>query len=50
MAGSVIHSFVLTDVATGWTECIALAARDQALIVDALDRLAGAASFSFVWL
>ena len=39
MAGSVIHSFVLTDVATGWTECIALAARDQALIVDALDRL-----------
>ena len=39
MAGSVVHSFVLTDVATGWTECIALVARDQAMIVDALDRL-----------
>jgi len=39
MAGSIVHSFVLTDVATGWTECIALVARDQAMIVDALSRL-----------
>jgi len=39
MAGSMAHSFVLTDVATGWTECMALVARDQAMIVDALSRL-----------
>ena len=26
MAGRLVHSFVLTDVATGWTECLALAA------------------------
>ena len=39
MAGSMVHSFVLTDVATGWTECIALLARDQTMIVDALTRL-----------
>ena len=39
MAGSLVHSFVLTDVATGWTECIALLARDQNMIVDALSRL-----------
>ena len=39
MAGSMVHSFVLTDVATGWTEYIALLARDQNMIVDALSRL-----------
>src|SRR5450432_472006 len=39
MAGSFVHSFVLTDVATGWTECVALLARDQTMIVDALSRL-----------
>jgi hypothetical protein len=39
MAGSMVHTFVLTDVATGWTECLALAARDQHLIVEALERV-----------
>jgi hypothetical protein len=39
MAGSIVHTFVLTDVATGWTECIALAARDQHLIVEAIERV-----------
>jgi hypothetical protein len=39
MAGSIVHSFVLTDVATGWTECIALPARDQHLIVEAIERV-----------
>ena len=39
MAGSMVHTFVLTDVATGWTECLALAARDQHLIVEAIERV-----------
>ena len=39
MAGSMVHTFVLTDVATGWTECLALAARDQHLIVEALEQV-----------
>jgi hypothetical protein len=39
MEGSFLHSFVLTDIATGWTECIVLAARDQNLITEALDRV-----------
>ena len=39
MEGSFLHSFVLTDIATGWTECIVLAARDQNLIIEALDRV-----------
>jgi hypothetical protein len=39
MAGSVVHTLVLTDVATGWTECLPLIARDQALIVEAIERI-----------
>ncbi len=47
MEGSIVHSFVLTDVATGWTECIALLARDQTMIVDALSRLRDRLPFPF---
>jgi hypothetical protein len=37
--GTFVHSLVLTDVASGWTECIALPVREQALMVEALDGL-----------
>ena len=37
--GSFVHTLVLTDVASGWTECIALPVREQALIVEAIDGL-----------
>jgi hypothetical protein len=33
--GSFVHTLVLTDVASGWTECVALPVREQALIVEA---------------
>jgi hypothetical protein len=39
MTGSFVHTLVLTDIATGWTECIALAAREQHLVTEALDRV-----------
>jgi hypothetical protein len=39
MAGSFASTLVLTDIASGWTECIALLVREGSLIVDALDRL-----------
>lgn len=35
-AGSFVHTLVLTDVASGWTECIALPVREQTLIVEAM--------------
>jgi len=35
-SGSFVHTLVLTDVASGWTECIALPVREQALIVEAI--------------
>ncbi len=34
--GNFVHTLVLTDVASGWTECIALPVREQALIVEAI--------------
>ena len=39
MAGSFASTLVLTDIASGWIECIALLVRDSSLIVDALERL-----------
>jgi hypothetical protein len=39
MAGSFVHTLTLTDIASGWTECIALAVREASLVVNALDRL-----------
>jgi hypothetical protein len=38
-AGSFVHSLVLTDIATTWTECVPLVVRQGALIVDALEHL-----------
>lgn len=36
MSGSMIHSFVATDVCSGWVEIIPLLAREQSLVVEAL--------------
>ena len=36
LAGSPVHTLVLTDVASGWTECLALPVRAQSLVVDAV--------------
>jgi len=36
MAGTFVSTFVLTDIATGWTECIAMPAREQHLVTEAL--------------
>jgi hypothetical protein len=36
--GSFLHTLVLTDVATGWTECLALPYRSQHVVVQALER------------
>ena len=38
--GDFVHSLVLTDIASGWTECVAMPVRDQSLIVEALQRVA----------
>jgi hypothetical protein len=37
--GSFVNTLVLTDVATGWTECVPLVVRESALVVEALEQL-----------
>jgi hypothetical protein len=39
MAGTFAWTLVLTDVATGWTECVAVPLRDGTLVIEALTRL-----------
>ena len=40
-AGSFLHTLVLVDVATGWTECVALLRRSEADVIGALNSLRG---------
>lgn len=42
MAGSFVHSFVLTDIASGWTDGLPLLVREQGLVTEALDRFRAA--------
>lgn len=37
--GYYVHSLVMTDIATAWTECMALLTRNQTLIVEAYERV-----------
>lgn len=45
MAGSFVWSLVLTDIASGWTDCAALLVREGRLVVEALDQLRKALPF-----
>ena len=36
VSGSYLHTLVLTDVVTGWTECLALLFRDQQMVLQAV--------------
>jgi hypothetical protein len=36
--GNFVHTLTLTDIATGWTECVSMPVRDQSLIVEALKK------------
>jgi hypothetical protein len=38
VAGSFVQTVVLTDVATGWTECVPILVRESALVLEALER------------
>ena len=46
VAGSFIQTLTMVDVATGWTECLPLGARDGSLVVEAIKR----AQSLFPWL
>jgi len=38
--GNFVHSLVLTDIASGWTECIAMPVRNQLLVVEGMAKAA----------
>jgi hypothetical protein len=37
-SGSFVHTMVLTDIATGWTECVPVRTRDSGLVIAAIQR------------
>ena len=39
MVGSSVHSLVLTDIASGWTEAIAMVVREQTLITESISEV-----------
>lgn len=39
--GNCVHTLVLVDVATGWTECVPLLIREQGLVVEAVEMARG---------
>lgn len=43
--GNFVHSLVLTDIASGWTECVAMPVRNQSLVVAGFARVAAQLSF-----
>jgi hypothetical protein len=48
--GSFVHTLVLTDIASGWTECVALPVREQTLVVEAIIGLRGKLPFPLLGL
>ena len=46
--GSFVHSLMLTDIASGWTECLALPARDQSLVVAGLAEICNNLPFTML--
>ena len=39
--GDYVHTLVLTDIATGWTECVSMRQRNTLLVVEALEKAVG---------
>ena len=38
--GDFVHTLTLTDIASGWTECVSMRMRNQMLVIEALDKAA----------
>lgn len=43
--GDFVHSFVMTDIATGWTECLPMPSRSSAFVLEHVERVRGALPF-----
>jgi hypothetical protein len=38
--GEFVHTLTLTDIASGWTECVSMRRRNQMLVIEAFDQVA----------
>jgi hypothetical protein len=43
--GDFVHSFVMTDIATGWTECLAMPFRNSAFVLEHIKQISHALPF-----
>jgi hypothetical protein len=46
--GDYVHTLTLTDIATGWTECVSMRQRNQVLVMGALDKAAADLPFAML--
>lgn len=43
--GNFVHTLTMTDIASGWTECVAMPVRNQLLVVEGFSKVAAALPF-----
>jgi len=46
--GDYVHTLTMTDIATGWTECVAMRMREQMLIVGSFEQVAAVLPFAML--
>jgi hypothetical protein len=46
--GEFVHTLTLTDIASGWTECVAMRTRNQILVIEAFDKVAADLPFAML--
>ena len=46
--GDYVHTLTLTDIASGWTECVAMRVRDQMLVIEAFEKVAAELPFAML--
>lgn len=46
--GDFVYSLVLTDIASGWTECVAMRVRNQMLVIEGFDKVAADLPFAML--
>lgn len=46
--GDYVHTLTLTDIASGWTECVAMRMRDQMLVIEAFEKVAADLPFAML--
>ncbi len=48
VGGNYVHTLTLTDIASGWTECVAMRVRDQMLVIEAFEKVAADLPFAML--